>query len=110
MGSLLLMLSLPSGAATLSVNPVSQTVNAGSSFNVELVVSGLSNGTAPSLAAYDLYFNYDPTLLSFNNASYGDPILGDQLDIALLGSFTITTPEADRVQIPTFIRHHRRPG
>lgn len=66
LGSLVLMLSLPSGAATLSVNPVSQTVNAGSSFNVDLVVSGL----------------------------------GDQLDIALLGSFTITTPyAADRVNL-----------
>lgn len=83
----------------ISVTPSSQSLSVGSLFNVDLVVSELATGSAPSLGAFDLYFNFNPANLSFVSASFGDATLGDQLDLAHLGSLTATTPESNRVQL-----------
>jgi hypothetical protein len=62
LGSLLLLASFPSVAATVSVIPIDQSITIGSSFKVDLMVSGLIAGLAPSLSIFDLYLNFDPTL------------------------------------------------
>lgn len=76
-------------AATLSVLPSATTVSAGESVDVAVVVSGLGDGAAPSLGAYDLVLGYDGLLLGFDTGSFGDPDLGNQLDLSGLGSFQL---------------------
>lgn len=76
---------------SLEFVPSSQTVTRGFPINVAVKISGLGDLTAPSLGTFDLTVNFDPTILSFRRVSYGDPILGDQLDLSGLGSPTVTT-------------------
>lgn len=64
--------------ATISVVPSSQSATLGSPVNVSLFIA--NPGEPPSLGTFDLNINYDPTILSFRNATFGDPTLGDQLD------------------------------
>ena len=74
-----------SQAVMLSFEPDFQGVLVGDTADVELVISGLGNGVAPSLSVFDLDIGFDPTILAFDSVTFGDPILGDQLDIWLLG-------------------------
>jgi hypothetical protein len=78
----------PAEAITISFDPVSQNAVLGNPASVDLIISGLGDLSAPSLSAYDLDISFVPTILSFNNAVYGN-----QLDILGLG-FPIqwTTP------------------
>lgn len=75
-------------AATLSLLPTSTTVTAGSTFSIDVAISGLGVAGAPSLSAFDLEVLFDPTILSASGVSFGDPILGDQLDLLGFGPFT----------------------
>ena len=76
---------LPAKAILLSFEPASQIVPVGEPVSVDLVISGLEDYTAPSLGAFDLDIHFDPTILAFDSATFGDPVLGDQLDIWGLG-------------------------
>jgi len=75
-------------AFTVGLTPSFQTVPVGNPVSVDLYVSGLGNGTPPSLGTFDLNILFDSTILYFNNATFGDPGLGDQLDLFGLGSIT----------------------
>lgn len=85
-----------SQAITIGFDPVSQEVYVGSPADVELVISGLGNGTWPSVGIFDLDISFDPSILDFASATFGDPVLGDQLDIWDLGGnpmdASITSP------------------
>lgn len=76
-------------ALTIGFAPASQTVPVGDPASVELRISGLGDASAPSLGVFDLSVSFDPTVLSFAGVSFGDPVLGDQLDPFGLGSITI---------------------
>lgn len=67
----------------LSITPATQNVSVGSPVSIAIDISGLGSGTA--LGGYDLNIGFDSTLLSFTQAAFGDPLLGDQLDLANLG-------------------------
>jgi len=67
----------------VSIVPDTQTIGLGSPIEVAIRIAGLGNGTA--LGAYDLNVSFDTALLSFQSAQFGDPTLGDQLDLANLG-------------------------
>jgi hypothetical protein len=86
-------------AITLGFDPVFQKVSLGASFDVALRISGLGDGTAPSLGVFDLDVTFDPTILGFSAVTYGDPLLGDQLDLFGLGSITATTPGVGMVNL-----------
>ena len=97
----------PALAVTVSVSPLSQTVTAGDAVPLAINISGLGNGTA--LSAFDLNINYDPALLGFQFASFGDPALGDQLDLqnfglndplATAGTGTVNLIETDLADLP----------
>lgn len=62
----------------LGFNTVAQSTD---SIDVELVISGLGVGVAPSLASYDLDVVFDDSHLAYSHATFGDPILGNQLDL-----------------------------
>ena len=81
-------------AAILDIVPNNQSVLLGDTVNIDLNISGLGNFSADSLGAFDLDINFDPSILSFNNA-----VFGNQLDIFDLGSITGTTPGAGSVNL-----------
>lgn len=88
---LLLLLATPAvRAASLDFFPASQSVETGNPVAVALSISGLGNGAAPSLSTFDVDITFDPTVLSWSNATFGDPVLGDQLDVLGLGGNSIT--------------------
>jgi len=61
---------------TLGFDPFSQEVLVGDPANVDLVISGLGDGVAPSLSVFDLDISFDPSILDFSSVSFG-LFLGD---------------------------------
>jgi hypothetical protein len=78
----------PAAAAPVNVGfaPPAQFVPVGSTANVQLVISGLGNHAAPSLGDYDVLVAFDPNILGSPSVTFGDPVLGDQLDLFRLGN------------------------
>ena len=68
-------------AVLIDVVPPFISAGVGDSFDVDLTVSGLGNGFAPSLGAFDADILFDPALIGFSGAvfgpSLGDPLLGE---------------------------------
>lgn len=77
-------------ATTISLSPVSQTSSLGSTVQVDLDISGVNNGATPSLAAWDVSISADPTILSFNSATFGT-----NLDVLGLGDIQSVTSAAN---------------
>ena len=71
-----------SQAITIGFSPVSQDVALGDQAFVDLAISGLGDGAAPSLGVFDLDVSFDPLVLNLSSVSFGD-----QLDILGLGSW-----------------------
>lgn len=71
LGLLLALAPAGSGAITIGLAPAVVTGTVGLAFDLDVVVSGLGNGVAPSLGAYDLDITFDPTLLTFDSTSFG---------------------------------------
>ncbi len=83
-GLLLYVLTLPAQAAiVVSVNTNTQQVSTDDIVDFTIDISGLDGNLA--LGSYELSIGFDPALLQFNSAAFGDPLLGDQLDLAGLG-------------------------
>ena len=80
-GCLSLLNVVPVKAISLSFLPTSQTVTLGQSAQVAIQMSELGVGNSPSLGSFDFNVNFDSSILSFKTVSFGDPILGDQLDL-----------------------------
>ena len=74
----------------LTLLPAAQDAPLGSLVEVELHLSGLGDAAAPSLSAFDLTLDFDPTVVTFETVQYGDPLLGDPLDVLNQGSLTST--------------------
>jgi len=72
------LLVLPSSVSALAIgfNPSPQTVFLGDPVSIDLVISGLGIGGAPSLGAFDLDVTFDTGVLSLVDYSLG-PYLGD---------------------------------
>src|SRR5690606_21810538 len=81
-----------SEAATIGVQPSATGVSVGSLVDLRLVVSGLRSGSAPSLSAFDVDVAFAGDLLAFDPVTFGDPDLGDQLDLSGFGSLTLAIP------------------
>ncbi len=81
-GVVLCMLAGPAIAdLTLSIVPASQTVNVGEFVDVEVSISGLSDFAADSLGGFDIDVLVDGSIVAFDSATFGDSVLGDQLDL-----------------------------
>jgi hypothetical protein len=65
-----------------------QEVELGTPVDVPILIFDLGDRTAPSLSTFDLSVLFDPLILAFNSVDFGDPFLGDQLDLFGLGSIT----------------------
>lgn len=66
-------------AVTLSLDPASATRTVGQTVSLDIAISGLGDGTAPSLGAFDLTASFDPSVLAFDSLTFGDPSLGNVL-------------------------------
>ena len=89
----------PPTGLSITFDPLDQAVGLGSTVDVGIRISGLGDFTAPSIAVFDLNVTFDPTILDFTGALFGDPVLGDQLDLWELGSFTAATPSSGLANI-----------
>jgi len=98
-GFVFFLLNVSAQAITLGFDPVSQNVYLGDSVSVDLVISELGDGMADSLSTFDLIIDFDETILSFSSVTFGDPILGDQLDLLDEDSFYSDTAGVDTVNI-----------
>lgn len=83
-GWLLLALNGPAQAITIDLIPNETDVTVGTPLSVEIAISELAGGTAPSLGSFDINLMYDATRLSF--AGPGSASFGNQLDLYGLGS------------------------
>ena len=90
---------VPANAALLSVSPVIQTVGIGSDVDVGVEISELGAFVAPSLGAYDVTISYDPGILELLSTTWGDPVLGDQLDLSGFGSIQIINSSVGSVEL-----------
>lgn len=91
--------ALPSYALSISLTPTTQTVDVGQTLQFDLVVSGLGAGVASSLGTYDVDIGFDPGILGFTSAVFGDPILGNQLDLFGFGSLNAITAGVGTVNL-----------
>ena len=87
------------GVPVIEIIPSNQQVGIGSSFDVELSISGLGNLAAPSISTYDLDISFDSSVVSFDSAVLGDPNLGNQLDLFGFGTISAVSPGAGVVNI-----------
>ena len=82
---------IPASAAgiTLTVNPLQPSAGVGGTSQIDLMIGGLGNKTAPSLSAFDIDLTFDPALLSVSKTVFGTSSpTANQL--ALSGSVSIT--------------------
>ncbi len=86
-------------ALSLGLVPSSQSVALGSPASIAINITGLGSLSAPSLGTFDLDLAFNPAILSLTNVAYGDPVLGDQIDLFNLGSLTATTPGSGTVNL-----------
>lgn len=70
----LFLVALPSHAITLSIEPASQEVTAGATVSAYLVISGLGDGSAPSLGAFDVDVGFNPAILDLINVVFGNQL------------------------------------
>lgn len=86
LGLLLALLCGHAHAASLSLVPGAVTTTPGGTFSINLVVTGLGDGGAPSLGAFDLDIGFNPADLSLVGvtlqAQLGDVGLGEALDVS----------------------------
>lgn len=73
-----------SQAAVISVVPSSPVIGVGGQTTVDIIVSDLGDGAAPSVSVFDINFEFDSTLLGFSGVTFGD-----QLALTGVGSLQI---------------------
>ena len=79
-------------AVTLSISPGAQMATVGSQVSVDIVASGLGNGT--TLGAYDVNIAFDSAVLSYSGATFGN-----QLNSSGLGDVQSVTPGGGTVEL-----------
>lgn len=76
-----------SGVADAAIDlhcvPLSQTADV---IEIGLSISGLADN---ALGTYDFNIQFDPTHLAFAGVAFGDPVLGNQLDVLNLGGNSV---------------------
>ncbi|RJP36438.1 MAG: hypothetical protein C4547_07385 [Phycisphaerales bacterium] len=70
------------GDIVIDFVPSVLTVPVGDTFDIDVVISGLGVGAAPSVGAFDFDILFNDAVLSLNSLTFGDPLLGDQIDLS----------------------------
>ncbi len=82
--AVILFLSASAQAAVLSIDPVTQTVGVGHDVTLAVNISRLGDEVAPSLGGFNIFLDFDPTILAFDSV-----VFGNQLDLGIEGSLTL---------------------
>ncbi|WLQ11974.1 hypothetical protein O5O45_19790 [Hahella aquimaris] len=93
LASLLLICGIQAQAAVITIHPSTTAVAPGQLFTVDIAISGLAPGGAPSLSTFDLNLSFDPGAVAIDAADAdGNGVMdsvaldpGDQLDVLGLG-------------------------
>jgi hypothetical protein len=98
---LIAFIALPVNAILISIEPSTQDIILGTqpTVDVDVTISGLGDGDTPSLSLYDLDISYDSAVLGFSSVVFGDPVLGNQLDLFGFGSVQDFVPGSGVVNI-----------
>ncbi|MDH3589059.1 MAG: PEP-CTERM sorting domain-containing protein [Gammaproteobacteria bacterium] len=80
------LLANPSWAIMLTLEPSNQIGMPGDSVFLDLTISGLGVGTAPSLGAFDVAFTFDDFALDFVGLGFGEELGIIGLGEAIFGS------------------------
>lgn len=62
----------PGHAAVVVIDPATTSAIVGQSLLVNVDISDLVDGAAPSLGAFDIEVNFDPAVLAFTQLTFGD--------------------------------------
>ena len=81
---------------TLTAQPTHFSIGEISEISVN--VSGLNGATGVSLGGFDFVLQYDLSAFTLSNTSFGDPFLGDQLDLSHEGSLAEVQRQANGVR------------
>lgn len=81
-----LSLAFNTYAITIDLIPDQLQLNTGDAVAIDVRISDLEDNDTPSLGVYDVTFNYDASLFSFNQIIWGDSILGSELDLIGFGT------------------------
>lgn len=84
--SLVLLFTVDVHAISIDLIPDHNILALGDTLAVQVKINGLNDRDAPSLGVYDLDFNFNSSLFSFNNLTWGDTDIGNQLDLNGFGS------------------------
>jgi hypothetical protein len=76
---------------TVGIAPPAVPIFVGDSFDAKLFISGLTAGGSPSLGVFDIVLSFDPLRFNPQTVSFGDAVLGDQLDLSGFGSISSST-------------------
>lgn len=77
-------LTFNASAATVSLMPSSQSVAVGANFSVDILVSDLATD---ALGGWDGSLLFDSQYVTLVSTALGDDVLGNQLDLAALGTY-----------------------
>lgn len=103
LASLLLLIGINSHAASLSLSPGTLQILPGTGFSIDLVVSGLGDGAAPSAGVFDIDIGFDPNDLAFSGhtlgTGLGDLAIGEAIDV----SFGVLVPGVVNVAEVSFL-------
>jgi hypothetical protein len=72
-------------AVHLGFDKSNYTTSPGGTVQVQVRIDGLVDSAAPSLGAFGLAISYDGNILRPTGVVYGDPVLGNQLNLGGLG-------------------------
>ena len=84
--SLAVLFSCDTFAININLVADKSNLNVGDTLELQVRVTGLDDHTAPSLGVYDVNLGFDTALFSLDTVHWGDPVLGNQLDLAGFGS------------------------
>lgn len=84
----------PLSAASIVVSPGTQTALLSSTITLDLNISDLGSGSAPSVGVYDLTVTFNPAILSFSSVLWGTG-----LDVLSLGSLQSLTAGTGTVNV-----------
>ncbi len=90
-GFVVIICSASAHAISISLVPSLSSVLIGNQVDVDVNISGLGAYSSPSLGAFDMDITFDTSILSASGVTFGDPVLGDQLDLFGFGSITGVT-------------------
>ena len=85
-GALALTASSAVWAAEIRIEPPLSTIQVGDLLALDVVISDLGDLAAPAVSIYDLSLSYDETNFAFNSVLFGDPVIGNQLDVFGFGT------------------------